>query len=226
MPGMAVGLEVAGGKAPESPDVQGQPMAAQPASGSASVGQSAVSQISGALVGVGPIPNAGNQTQAVSGIRLTIAMAPPAIGMVTVQIDRRNDGTAAIAVTATHSATFAALQGDQATLVQALAQAGVAVDRGNVAFHLVAPQVGFAQQQAQNISGQGLAGQGFAAPGNGGQFGAGSGQNGGRPQGEPFYGTTFAYSSSGSSGGPSEVSNGALPQRAMRMRRFGLNVMA
>jgi hypothetical protein len=94
----------------------------------------ATAQVAAVLVGTGPIP-AGDAGSA-GGSRLTIVMAPPAIGAVTVQIDTIATGGAAVSIGATHPATLAALQGDHAALAQMLTQAGVAVDHRSVSFHL------------------------------------------------------------------------------------------
>jgi hypothetical protein len=166
-----------------------------------------------AMAGVGPIQANGSD----GGTRLTIAMTPPAIGMVSIQIDRAADGTSAIAISATHPVTLAALQTDHAALQQMLTLAGVPVDHRTVTFHLepITPDGGTAAQ---------------TNTGPGGGFGQGTGQGTGQPAGDQASGgSTQAYDRRGSSIAPaldSIVPASSTPQATLQMRRFGVNMMA
>lgn len=168
------------------------------------------------MVGIGPVPATG------TGNRLTIAMAPPAIGMVTVQIDRNPDGSSVIAVGATHAATLDQLRNDRSSLDQMLTQAGVPVDQRTVVFHLDVAKA--------DTVGSGQAGVGTGQAGFGG-FGAGGGGQGGSYSGSSQHGGGgFAYARTGFS--PSgmldttvNLADSALPS-PIAMRRFGVNVMA
>ncbi len=105
---------------------------------------SAAHQAAAAMVSIGAGPDPGTQ-------RLTIAMTPSALGHVTIRIDRLPDGSAAIAVSATHAATLAALHGDRPMLEQALTQAGVPLQHRSLEFRLESfPAAGGAGFMAQN----------------------------------------------------------------------------
>lgn len=197
------------------------PVTTLPTPVAAPAGQGAAVQIAAVMVGADAIPIAANQALSASGIRLTIAMAPPAIGMVTVQIDRHADGKAVIAVTATHPATLIALQNDHMALERALTQAGISMEHRSIAFHLDA-----ARADTNPSSGQDTTGQNNGGQGNAGQLGMSSGQDGRRSRSEPSHGTAFACPSGDASGERPAAADNALPQRPIRMRRFGLNVMA
>jgi hypothetical protein len=192
----------ADGSAP-APTVAAQTPAQQPAT----------TQMTAAMAGVGPIQANGSD----GGTRLTIAMTPPAIGMVSIQIDRAADGTSAIAISATHPVTLAALQTDHAALQQMLTLAGVPVDHRTVTFHLepITPDGGTAAQ---------------TNTGPGGGFGQGTGQGTGQPAGDQASGgSTQAYDRRGSSIAPaldSIVPASSTPQATLQMRRFGVNMMA
>lgn len=217
---------LAGAVATAPPDLAPQPnpipQAGAPAGqGAAAVGQGAAAQITAAMVGIGPIPIGATQAPGAPGLRLTIAMAPPAIGLVTVQIDRHADGRSVIAVTATHPATFTALQNDRLALEQALTQAGVPVDHRSIAFHLDTAPVA-----ASPSPGQGAIGQNGGSQSGSGQLGMSGGQNGRRPDEKPSGGTILAYPSGEAFGERPVLPDSASPQHPIRMRRFGLNLMA
>jgi hypothetical protein len=91
----------------------------------------ASAQVSAALVASGPLSADGSH-------QLTIALAPPAIGPVTVAIDRRADGTARIAISAVDPVTLSALRNDHAGITQALAQAGITAHESGISFQLAA----------------------------------------------------------------------------------------
>lgn len=179
---------------------------------------SASSQISAALVGVGHIPGHGAAGQ---GSRLTIALAPPAIGTVTLQIDRNADGTSSVTIGATHAATLDQLQVDRTGLEQMLAQAGVPAAHRSITFNMIAVRSDAGAALQAGVSGGGAGGFAFAG---GGQAGAQSGGAGGGNSG----GSTPGYARPPSAGAlvasvPSEV----LPLAAnVALRRFGVNVMA
>ncbi|WP_051657653.1 MULTISPECIES: hypothetical protein [Acidiphilium] len=171
----------------------------------------ATQQVAAAMVGVGPLAaDAG-------GTRLMIAMAPPAIGMVSIQIDRAADGTSAIAVAATHPVTLAALQNDHAALDQMLTLAGIPADHRSVTFHLDAPRPdgGAGASLSQGGTSQG-----------GGSLGQGAGRQSG---GQPAQGSAQTYDRLGHAAAhlaDSTVIGGTAPQSNLQMRRFGVNMMA
>ncbi|WP_324504007.1 hypothetical protein [Acidiphilium rubrum] len=171
----------------------------------------ATQQVATAMVGVAPLAaDAG-------GTRLMIAMAPPAIGMVSIQIDRAADGTSAIAVAATHPVTLAALQNDHAALDQMLTLAGIPADHRSVTFHLDAPRPdgGAGATLSQGGTGQG-----------GGSLEHGAGRQSG---GQPAPGSAQTYDRLGHAAAhiPESVAiGGTAPQSILQMRRFGVNMMA
>jgi len=186
-PGLAVGTEA---------------VASTASGGSGMVASSPVSaaatQVAAALVGSGPIP--ADASGATGGTRLTIMMAPPAIGTVTVQIDTMAAGGTAVSIGATHPATLAALQTDHSALDQMLTQAGVALDHRSVSFHL--------EPVRQDASGSGTGG-------SGGSFGmsqGGAGQNGGQGGGQGWYGQGSALpgGGAGQGGGDRRAASGSF----------------
>lgn len=173
----------------------------------------ATQQIASAMVGVGTL------TADTGGTRLLIAMTPPAIGMVSIQIDRATDGTSAIAIAATHPTTLAALQNDHAGLDQMLTLAGLPTDHRNVTFHLDPPRVdgggngGSASSQAGTNQGGGSSGHGAERQSDGHQA----------------QGSTQAYDRRGqtASHAPETPAIAAsIPPSTIQMRRFGVNMMA
>ncbi|MDD2877271.1 MAG: hypothetical protein PHT60_11710 [Acidiphilium sp.] len=196
------------------------------ASASASVPatQAATAQVTAAMVGVGPIPVTGGATVA-GGTRLTIAMAPPAIGMVNIQIDSGASGASVIAVGATHPATLAALQNDHAALEQMLTQAGVPIDHRSITFHLEPVRSDTGNAAGQVASGQSSLGA------SGGGLGQGAGQqSGGQPGnsggGQTAQSATQAYDRRGITTEATVVPDGIALQSPIPMRRFGINMMA
>lgn len=200
-------------------------------------GQSAAAQAAGALVAV--------ERQQNGTTRLTIAMAPPAIGAVTIHIDQGAGGTSSVAVTATHPATLAALRNDQAALTQALNAAGIATHHQGLTFHLDATSPASATAQGglgQNGAGQNASGQG--GPGNGGmdqggaQAGLAGGQAGnGAGQHSPGQQTPAQHMPGQQSGAGQATRQPAAqgrisaavvgrPASQPRFRRFGLDLTA
>lgn len=179
-----------------------------------SASQPAVAQLSAAMIGVGPSPV--TDAGVAGGTRLTIAMAPPAIGMVSIQIDNGANGTSVIAVGATHPATLASLQNDHAALEQMLTQAGIPIDHRTITFHLepVRSDTNAAASPAAFEQG-GLGGQG--------QGGQQSGNQGGSHVGR---GLSQAYDRRDPA---AELAASAQPiavPKPLLMRRFGVNMMA
>lgn len=179
--------------------------------------QSAAAQAVGALVGVEPQQN---------GVtRLTISMAPPAIGSVTVHIDQAASGNATITVTATHPATLAALQNDHAALTQALTAAGIGPQHQTMSFHMDAPPA--VQNSPAMTAGQGGMAQGGTAQGGNGQAGLANGQPGGHPgdQGNGSASNAGATFAQGVSQRGTAISAARVTDPS-RLHRFGLDVTA
>lgn len=169
---------------------------------------SATAQLAAAMVGVGPIP--AGEAGGGKGTRVTIAMAPPAIGMVTMQIDRNADGTAVVAVGATHPATLDQLQNDRSALEQMLTQAGVPTDHRTISFRLDTPSP---------ASGNGM---GSAQSGFSGGYGFGGQQRGAQAGHLP---TAADYPGGLAYARPDRAAPlSAAP--AILLRRFGVNVIA
>lgn len=218
---------IAPGSVPQAPQ---QPAEATPSASAAramasdihtltaagTTGQNPATQAAGALIGVEPRQN--------GATRLTISMAPPAIGSVTVHIDQSAGGNAAITVTATHPTTLAALQNDHAALTQALTAAGIAPQHQTVSFHLDAPPT-TQTNAAMN------AGQGGAPQGGNSHAGLANNQNGGHQGGRPGGEGNGAASSAESAfaQGASRRGMGVVASRVTghpALHRFGLDVTA
>jgi hypothetical protein len=172
--------------------------------------QPATTQTAAAMVGITTLPSNNGD----AGTRLTIAMAPPAIGMVSVQIDRASDGSSTIAVGATHPITLAALQTDHAAIDQMLTLAGVPVDHRSVTFHLDAAPTEGATTPAQTNTGPG-----------GGNLGQGADR---QPNDQAARGTPQNYDRRGNTtASPQDVGQpAAFPSAPLQLRRFGVNMMA
>lgn len=177
-------------------------------------------QLAAALVNVGSLPAGERGQGGVQGTRLTIALAPPAIGTVTLQIDRNADGSSVVTIGASHATTLDQLQNDRLGLEQMLTQAGVPVDHRAVSFHLVAPHAETAVSP-QTAGGGGAAAFGFGT-GAGGQGGSQPRAGGG---GAPAGASTAGMRADGTDG---EIvaprSDIPLPVPS-GLRRFGVNVM-
>ncbi|MHB1302475.1 MAG: flagellar hook-length control protein FliK [Acidiphilium sp.] len=169
---------------------------------------SATAQLAAAMVGVGPIP--AGEAGGGKGTRVTIAMAPPAIGMVTMQIDRNADGTAVVAVGATHPATLDQLQNDRSALEQMLTQAGVPADHRTISFRLDTPSP---------ASGNGI---GSAQSGFSGGYGFGGQQRDAQAGHLP----TAADYSGGLAYARPDIAAPLSAAPAILLRRFGVNVIA
>lgn len=175
-------------------------------------------QVAAAMVGVGSIPPGTNGDTA-GGTRLTIAMAPPAIGLVSIQIDRTTEGATTVAVGATHPETLAALQGDHAALAEMLTQAGVPIDHRSISFHL----------DSAPLSSGATASSSFGT-GAGGMSQQGGGQQPGHQPGSPAgsqsgNGGARAYDWQGTATVPAGTPDGVGAPK-MSLHRFGLDVMA
>ncbi|OYV85008.1 MAG: hypothetical protein B7Z64_06520 [Acidiphilium sp. 21-68-69] len=223
-----------------SPGVVASPLLAASAATSAPAGSangagaatsanpaSASSQISAALVNVskldGSHASASASAGAASGTRLTIALAPPAIGTVTLQIDRHADGSSSVTIGASHPDTLLDLRNDHSTLDQVLTQAGLPAANRSISFNLIEPRPGAASQPQ--------AGNSFTG-GFGGNLGGGFGFSGGTPQGgsgggsarnaDPVYRTPAIAAGVATNSVAEAV---GLPAN-VALRRFGVNVMA
>lgn len=118
----------------------------------------ATHQTAAALVAMGPGPDPGTQ-------RLTISLTPLELGHVAIQIDRLPDGSAAVAVSASHASTLAALHSDRPALEQALTQAGIPTTHRSVEFRLeTSSSSGSASPAGQGSLSQGGNGQNRQAP--------------------------------------------------------------
>lgn len=172
---------------------------------------SASGQISTALFGVGQISGNGTPGQ---GTRLTIALAPPAIGTVTLQIDRNSDGSSSVGIGATHLATLDQLQSDRSALEQMLTQAGIPPTHRTITFNIL------------NSHGDG----GSALPLGAGSAGAGHFAGGGQASAQSQGGNGAAPryvppANADQSAMPRSMESIQLP-RITSLRRFGVNVMA
>lgn len=176
-------------------------------------------QIAAALVGVSQIQPPQGSASATPGTRLTIALAPPAIGTVTLQIDRHADGSSTVAIGASHTDTLQQLQNDRNTLDQVLTQAGLPATHRTVTFDLIAPRA--------DVSGSQQAGIGAGANGFGGGFAfAGSGSNGGS-SGSPGSGRLPVYVRSPvAAAGIASAAEAVSSLPAVTLHRFGVNVVA
>jgi hypothetical protein len=88
-------------------------------------------QIAHALAAVIPGDAPGSQ-------RLLIALAPPAVGQVSIQIDRSTSSDTHVIVTATHPDMLQTLKHDSANLITALAASGIAVRHQDIEYHSMA----------------------------------------------------------------------------------------
>lgn len=88
-------------------------------------------QIAHALAAVIPGDAPGSQ-------RLLIAMAPPAVGQVSIQIDRSTSSDTHVIVTATHPDMLQTLKHDSANLITALATSGIAVRHQDIEYRSMA----------------------------------------------------------------------------------------
>ncbi|WP_174502762.1 flagellar hook-length control protein FliK [Acidiphilium sp. C61] len=223
-----------------SPGVVASPLLAASAATSAPAGSangagaatsanpaSASSQISAALVNVSKLDGSHASAGAASGTRLTIALAPPAIGTVTLQIDRHADGSSSVTIGASHPDTLLDLRNDHSTLDQVLTQAGLPAANRSISFNLIEPRPGAASQpQAGNSFTGGFGGN------LGGNLGGGFGFSGGTPQGgsgggsarnaDPVYRTPAIAAGVATNSVAEAV---GLPAN-VALRRFGVNVMA
>lgn len=199
-----------------------QPAAPNPAS----------EQVSAALVASGPLNADGSH-------QLTIALAPPAIGPVTVAINRGADGTARIAISAVDPVTLSALRNDHAGITQALAQAGITAHESGISFQLashagvaITPiaqaastsllNSGAAHHPSDALStGQGAVGHQGAGDQSMGQQGAGQ-PFGGRPS-EPMPLASRATTLPGVAIGSEP---GILSVHSSNLKKFGLDVTA
>ncbi|MGC8532238.1 MAG: flagellar hook-length control protein FliK [Acidiphilium sp.] len=199
-----------------------QPAAPNPAS----------EQVSAALVASGPLNADGSH-------QLTIALAPPAIGPVTVAINRGADGTARIAISAVDPVTLSALRNDHAGITQALAQAGITAHESGISFQLashagvaITPiaqaastsllNSGAAHHSSDALStGQGAVGHQGAGDQSMGQQGAGQ-PFGGRPS-EPMPLASRAATLPGVAIGSEP---GILSIHSSNLKKFGLDVTA
>ena len=156
----------------------------------------AAQQAAAAMISLGAGPDPGTQ-------RLTIAMTPLELGHVIVQIDRLADGSASVAVSATHASTLAALHNDRPALEQALTQAGVSVSHRTIEFRLETP--------ASSGSAQ------YGSAGSSASMGGGtmSGQQGRQASARS---TSFA--------GAASTATADADSSAPTMRRFGINLTA
>ncbi|MGC9269745.1 flagellar hook-length control protein FliK [Acidiphilium sp.] len=182
----------------------------------------ATTQLTAAMVAAGAIPV--TSAGASGGTRLTIAMAPPAIGMVTIQIDRNENGQSVIAVGATHPSTLDALQNDHAALQQMLTQAGVPLDQRTLSFHLEPVR---SDSGSQTPAGSGIgAGDGLSG-GSGSGFGREGGQQSdGQSAGQTTRGAADAYNRHGQVDEIATIPESVIASASAPMRRFGVNVMA
>ena len=127
-------------------------------------------------------------------------MTPPDLGNVTIRIDRLPDGSASIAVSATHAATLANLHGDRPALEQALTQAGIPLQHRTMEFRL---------ETASTSSGAGFASSNNAA---------GSDASSQQGRQAPSRGTPLAI--------PLPVTLAEPEFAASAPRRFGVNLTA
>lgn len=199
-----------------------QPAAPNPAS----------AQLSAALVASGPLSADGAH-------QLTIALAPPAIGPVTVAINRGADGTARIAISAVDPVTLSALRNDHAGITQALAQAGITAHESAISFQLAShagvaitpitqatspgfPNSGAAHHPSEALStGQGAGGHQSAGEQSMGQQNAGQ-SFGDRPS-EPM---PFASRTATLSGVAIGADSGISSIHSSNLKKFGLDVTA
>jgi flagellar hook-length control protein FliK len=79
------------------------------------------------------------------GSRLTLRLDPAELGQVQIRIDRAQNATARVEITAERPETLALLQRDQPQLQRALDQAGVPADGRSLAFHIANQQTGGGQ---------------------------------------------------------------------------------
>lgn len=185
-------------------------------------------QVSAALVASGPLSADGSH-------QLTIALAPPAIGPVTVAINRRADGTASIAISAVDPVTLSALRNDHAGITEALAQAGIAAHESGISFQLVsthaATEIAVAAQTASgggtnsdaaHHPSQSLSmGQGSVGQQSTGQQGAGQSNDG------PPSDRSRLISHLGMQSSVAGVSETAFPSlHSSNLKKFGLDVTA
>lgn len=182
---------------------------------------SASSQISAALVNVSKLDASHGAAGAASGTRLTIALAPPAIGTVTLQIDRHADGSSSVAIGASHAQTLLDLRNDHTTLDQVLTQAGLPAANRSISFNLIEPRASTASQPQPGFGGgfgfSGGAPQGGSAGGSGGGSGGGSARNA-----APVYQVPAIAAGTPTTSVAEAV---GLPP-TVTLRRFGVNVMA
>lgn len=176
-------------------------------------------QIAAALVGVSQIQPPQGSSSATPGTRLTIALAPPAIGTVTLQIDRHADGSLTVAIGASHADTLQQLQNDRNTLNQVLTQAGLPDTHRTVTFDLIAPHA--------DASGSHQASFGAGANGFGGGFSlAGGGPNGGSSGSEGSGRLPVYVRSPAAAAGIASAVDTVSSVPAVTLRRFGVNVVA
>lgn len=176
-------------------------------------------QIAAALVGVSQIQPPQGSSSATPGTRLTIALAPPAIGTVTLQIDRHADGSLTVAIGASHADTLQQLQNDRNTLNQVLTQAGLPDTHRTVTFDLIAPHA--------DASGSHQASVGAGANGFGGGFSlAGGGPNGGSSGSEGSGRLPVYVRSPAAAAGIASAVDTVSSVPAVTLRRFGVNVVA
>ena len=189
-------------------------------------------QVAAALVASGPVQPDGSH-------HLTIALAPPAIGPVTVAIERAADGTSRIAVSAVDPVTLSALRNDHAGLTEALAQAGITAHEAGISFHLaaghaadaIAPMMQTAGNGGANSStgqhrspglslDQGAMGQGLSGQ-SGGQSGANQSGAGLASEGAPRLAPSAV---------PVRLNDGvgigSMTSSSLNLKKFGLDVTA
>jgi hypothetical protein len=176
-------------------------------------------QIAAALVGVSQIQPPQGSASATPGTRLTIALAPPAIGTVTLQIDRHADGSSTVAIGASHTETLQQLQNDRHALDQVLTQAGLPATHRTVTFDLIAPRADASGSQQGGIgAGTNGFGGGFAFTGNGSSGGSSGSAGSGRL---PVY---LRNPVAAVGVAPAAEAVSSIP--AVTLRRFGVNVVA
>ncbi len=159
-----------------------------------------------------------------------VQLSPESLGRVEIRIDRAQDGTASVQVSADRADTLRLLQADAPALSRTLDQAGVPQDGRTVSFHLApAPETasgqnaGAGQQSPGPFSHQSSSGQTASGQSNGGQSQGGQSQGG-----QPHGGQSSGNRSSGDQAGrQTAFAEPAAPATPMQFRQLaGINITA